>query len=172
MSPYQYGANNPIKYIDINGDSTYLVIWATNNGNIGHAGVAVDNYQKDKKGNYVTDKNGNYIPNGTVTYYDLWPATGVGKENADQDVTPSYGKTITTLNAVMNTDVTGSEGYAPDGVISLGTDFQTDQNVMNTMESTRQENKGYNGYNWNCSTFAGEESTLRQNQLGNMELVE
>ncbi len=156
MTPYQYGANNPIKYIDVNGDSTYLVIWATEDGNIGHAGVAVDNYQKDEDGNYVTDENGNYIPDGTVTYYDLWPATGVGKDNADQDVTPYYGKTVTTLDAVMNTDVTGSEGYAPDGVVSLGTDFQTDQNVMNTMESTRQDNKDYNGYYWNCSTFARE----------------
>lgn len=27
FSPYQYDALNPIKYIDVNGDSTYLSVW-------------------------------------------------------------------------------------------------------------------------------------------------
>lgn len=31
MSPYQYGANNPVKYIDVNGDSLYVLIYTTGN---------------------------------------------------------------------------------------------------------------------------------------------
>ncbi|MCF1751929.1 RHS repeat-associated core domain-containing protein [Mariniradius sediminis] len=29
LTPFQYGANNPIKYIDVNGDSTYLVVYGS-----------------------------------------------------------------------------------------------------------------------------------------------
>ena len=29
MTPYQYAANNPIKYVDINGDSTYLIVYGS-----------------------------------------------------------------------------------------------------------------------------------------------
>lgn len=31
MSPYQYGANNPVKYIDVNGDSLYILVYTMGN---------------------------------------------------------------------------------------------------------------------------------------------
>ncbi|MCT4640581.1 MAG: DUF6443 domain-containing protein [Bacteroidales bacterium] len=66
MSPYQYGGNNPIKFIDVNGDS----LWINYEGNrilykkgkllnkdgSDYLGAGV---KRDKKGNIKIDKNGN-----------------------------------------------------------------------------------------------------------------
>ncbi len=65
MTPYQYGANNPIRYIDINGDSLWISYQGNNilyeNGNLYNAdgssyiGAGV---KKDKDGNVKTKKDG------------------------------------------------------------------------------------------------------------------
>jgi RHS repeat-associated protein len=46
LSPYTFGLNNPINVIDPDGKDVYLIIWATHDGNIGHAGIAIENYNK------------------------------------------------------------------------------------------------------------------------------
>jgi RHS repeat-associated protein len=42
MTPYQYAANNPIKYIDVNGDSTYLVVYGSGHLNPNMQGQSND----------------------------------------------------------------------------------------------------------------------------------
>jgi len=145
ISPYVYCLNNPLKNVDIDGRDVILVVWATDNGRIGHAGIAVSNYN---------NVNGKMVPNGTYTYKDLWPGTAVGKSNFSEDVPAVYNEITTTSNELLNSDVTGSEGYSPDGGVQLTTDYATDQNVLQAISNHSQNNPNYNGITNNCSDLA------------------
>ena len=61
LSPYAYCAWNPVKLVDPNGEDIILVIWASHDGKVGHAGIAISNYRKK------TDANGQtkMVPDGT-----------------------------------------------------------------------------------------------------------
>ncbi|GIV45032.1 MAG: hypothetical protein KatS3mg035_2155 [Bacteroidia bacterium] len=157
ISPYSYVLNNSINVIDPDGKDVYLIVWATSDGKIGHAGIAVDNYKKVEtrvleNGKEVTKIE--YVKDGTVTYYDLWPGEPVGAGNAGKDVPAVYNIKVTTLDEIKNTDITESEGYAPDGVLKLSTDYATDQKTKEAIEQFMKDNPNYNGRTCNCSDLA------------------
>jgi len=54
LSPYQYGANNPINHIDINGDSIWVTVNSTVNNADGSTSIQRDRYY------YGQDANGDY----------------------------------------------------------------------------------------------------------------
>lgn len=79
FSPYQYGANNPIKYIDVNGDS----LWISHNGN------------------QVLYENGNLysVSNGNKTQYK-GPGAKLDKDGNVKKYTGFLGKTTKALNEI------------------------------------------------------------------------
>jgi RHS repeat-associated protein len=151
---YAYALNNPLAYVDPDGKDVILVIWATQGGHIGHAGIAVSNYKKVeervKEGKKWVTKS-TMVPDGTYTYRDLWPAEAVGATNYDENVPASYNNKTVTRDQLLTTDVTGSENYAPDGGVLLTTDYATDQNVLKSLDDFQQANPQYNGVRCNCS---------------------
>ncbi len=147
QTPYAYAGNSPIINIDVNGDSTYLLIWATADGETGHAGIAVNNYDKDGK----TD--------GTYTYYDLWPGGEVAAKDFREDVIARYqedgkGQIIGSAEDLMNFTVNGAEPHKPDGIIGFPTEEVGDQLVKDALSSIGESKVNYNGISFNCSTFA------------------
>ncbi len=151
---YGYALNSPILFKDPSGEDIIILIWATEDGKIGHAGIAVSNYKTVKQvvDGKVTETK---VADGTYTYRDLWPGgAGAGKDNYDKDIPAAYGKEFAaSLNQLLNTDITGSEGYAPDGAIRLKTDYDTDNSVHIGLDQLQKDKPNYNGITMNCTDF-------------------
>lgn len=103
MSTYQYAANNPVKYIDVNGDSIWLnlgndkVLWQN--------GQLTQNGKEYKGSGYSKDKNGN------VTYTGFAGKTmnALGKINSGQS-----GKTflVELVNSIQNVSISETAGMS------------------------------------------------------------
>lgn len=144
---YHYGSNNPIKYIDPNGKNTYLIIWATSDDGVGHAGFAIDNYKDDG--------SGNMIPDGTITYYDLWPGIDVDQNNVGEDVPGFYGVYNNLLKEnLIDTDPSRNKDKIPDGVIEFSNEFEQDNKTKIKLEKFMTSSDKYNGKSRNCSDMA------------------
>jgi RHS repeat-associated protein len=161
INPYNFCANSPLAFKDPDGKDVILVIWASHDGKIGHAGIAVSNYKEVKEkvkenGKWVTKTT--YVEDGTYTYYDLWPGgVGANKWNYDENLPAVYkGNPLpVTLDDLKNTDLTGgSEGAPPDGLIQIETDLSTDLATKISISLYQAFNSEYNGLNNNCSDFA------------------
>jgi RHS repeat-associated protein len=171
QSSYLVSANSPISIIDIKGDSAYVVVWFSSDGHTGHAGIAVDNYKKVE--NKVIE-NGKevikteWVPDGTVTYYDLWPERPVGDTEYQTDVKEDYNKNYHLKKSdLLVSDPSksgepgkvsqGGEGRSPDGVVAIGTNgVADDYKIKLKLKGIQDSEKDYNACFNNCSTFVQE----------------
>lgn len=107
------------------------------------------------------------VADGTYTYRDLWPGgDGAGPTNFDKDIPAEYGQEFAkSLTQLLNSDITGSEGYAPDGAIRLNTGYETDTKVQGVLDRVQVDNPNYNGITMNCADFVqrGVEAASRRN---------
>jgi hypothetical protein len=160
-----------VNRIDPDGRDSYLLTWFSQDGETGHAGIAVDNYKQqqimDSKGKPVLDSKGNptyeMVKDGTMTYYDLWPNSPVGKTELQSNVKSDYSKgvVINSLSDLKTTDPTGTrsgnvsaEGRAADGIVQINTTYAQDAKIQGYASKTANSGKAYNASDFNCSTFA------------------
>ena len=155
---YVYCIDNPVKFIDSDGNDIILIVWASHDGRIGHAGIAISNYKEVKSkvkvnGRWTTQVK--MVQDGTYTYRDLWPGgEGAGKQNFDKDLPAVYNNKKVTLSNILNSDVTGLEESAPDGVVKISSDHNVDQRIQRKLDAYELENPSYNALTNNCSDYA------------------
>jgi RHS repeat-associated protein len=154
LNLYGYAHNNPLSKLDNDGHAVILMIWATHDGKVGHSAVAVSNYRQAsvrENGRTVT----RMVPDGTYTYKDLWPGGGgANRSNFNQNIPGIYQTKTATESNLVRTDVSGSEGRAPDGVIKINSGYAADQATLSTLSGYAASHPDYNGVSNNCSTFA------------------
>ena len=87
---YVYCIDDPVKFIDSDGNDILLIVWASHDERIGHAGIAISNYLEVK---FKVKVNGRWttqvkmVQDGTYTYRVLWlGGEGAGKQNFDKDL--------------------------------------------------------------------------------------
>ena len=87
---YVYRIDNPVKFIDSDGNDILLIVWASHGERIGHGGIAISNYLEVKSkvrvnGRWTTQVR--MVQDGTYTYRVLWPGgEGAGKQNFDKEL--------------------------------------------------------------------------------------
>ena len=168
VSSYCYAINNPIIFIDFDGNDILLIVWASYKGNIGHAGIAISNYKEVKtkiKVNGCWTTQTRMVQDGTYTYRDLWPGgDGVGKENYDKNVPAHYNKKKVKMSEILNTDITRSENRKPDGIVMILSDYDIDQKTQRKLDVYESKKTSYNALTNNCSDYAEAalEETLHQ----------
>lgn len=158
VSSYCYAINNPIKYIDFDGNDILLIVWASYKGNIGHAGIAISNYKEVKtkiKVNGCWTTQTRMVQDGTYTYRDLWPGgDGVGKGNFDKNVPAHYNNKKVKMSEILNSDITRTEHRTPDGIVKILSDYAVDQKTLRKLDFYESKNTLYNALTNNCSDYA------------------
>ena len=160
ISPYAYCGENPINAIDLEGKDSYLIIWATQSGQYGHAAIGVDNYTWDTE-----EKR--FVPNGTITVVGLFPDMEYGALQAVKDERVGedwYVDNLVTLDNLKSGSFYSNENVCPDGILRISTCYEKDCEVMKNINNEINANKGYKGMSRNCSTFVREGIRVATNQ--------
>ena len=160
ISPYAYCMNNPINAIDIEGKDSYLIIWATQSDQYGHAAIGVDNYTLD-----TGEKR--FVPNGTITVVGLFPDSDYQALQAVKDERVGedwYVDNFATLDDLKSGSFNSNEKDSPDGILRISTSYEIDCEVMKNISYEVNANKGYKGMSRNCSTFVREGIRVATNQ--------
>jgi hypothetical protein len=143
----------------------YLVYHATFNGETGHTGIAVDNYEitvTERMVNGKTTTVQDSLRTGSLTYYDFWTKHEYPeKKLVTKDVEPRYFKLPVaswepeiTLNYLINKGVPYHYGYPVEGLLQVTTTPSQDKKTCAYLDSAIRANRPFNAITWNCSDFA------------------
>jgi hypothetical protein len=142
----------------------YVAYYATINGNTGHIGIAIDNYDikiTDFYENGQLKSKEDTVANGTITYFDLWPATAVTKIWQIHTLyEPLYVKYPFSdfdepyyLSDLYVKGIPKKKKKALDGLLQISSNAAHDFDFRIKIDSIIERNKGYNAVSYNCTDF-------------------
>ena len=141
MSPYQYGANNPVKNVDVNGDS--IVVLNYGNGTQQHMAMLVQN--DAGRWQYFSINGDNVYSSGKFSGGRKFDDLSVGNFGSPQEfMESSYNSAGDKDNQSINS-YGFSEGYI------IPTSAEQDSKIRNTFVEISQ-NEDYDIFGNNCST--------------------
>ena len=170
-SPYNFGIDNPVNVIDPDGQDIILLIWATVDGDPGHAAIAVRNYTTEREkvnGKWKQVHN----PADTYTLYELGP-NDVGANLHDRIWqatalrTPTYepSSPVTKEQILANKGADGKriskfDGNPADGIIQFGngtsSDYKDDNSAVTKLKSRNNKDAMYQGIGNNCTSYCSD----------------
>ncbi len=137
----------------------FLVIYATTNGNTGHAGIAVDNYTiriREINGTRFEDT----LATGDWRYFDLWPKSdnlaiysGLDTDPVYFDLPQSSAEPRINLKLLSTKGIPHKEGMACDGIVRLRLSTAQTLKLQATLLTSISANRPFNTYYYNCSDF-------------------
>ena len=141
----------------------YVVIYATVDGQTGHAALAIDDYDIivkdtiiDGQKEYITDT----VTNGGIIYFDLSAADGNIKfSNMNKEHEPLYhkypenGKRLTIKELYFEGLPTKKVERRFDGLIRIKSDQLTDYQLTNYMNHLIDKKQPYHLFKYNCTDF-------------------
>ena len=71
---------------------------------------------------YGRKKKARFVPDGTVTYFDLWPGEEAGIKNYQETLPANYHTRYGRKGKVFDTDITGNERIPPQVEIPMQSD--------------------------------------------------
>ncbi|WP_428841768.1 RHS repeat domain-containing protein [Leptospira santarosai] len=140
---FSYVKGNPIGAKDPSGHDTVIFLWGPKNSlDVGHAGIAVEEYEKNGKSK------------GTYQYKGLWPEKGYQKT----DDTKTTRKELVANMAIAKDnkslkEFTEREGRSADAIYKIKTNNAQDQRTTKALDNFIKKNEGYNAETRNCTTF-------------------
>lgn len=145
MSPYVYGNNNPLKFIDPNGQDSYLFTWAPAGGQVGHSAIGTD----------IRNAQGNQT--GQIQVREQWPTSTIDKDHttAPADYMKSDPINVSDIGAFQSL-----EGRAADAIVKIGGGAEQDATVNAALDKAAT-NPTYDAKSNNCTNFtqAGVQAT-------------
>ncbi|WEK35045.1 MAG: hypothetical protein P0Y53_21360 [Candidatus Pseudobacter hemicellulosilyticus] len=140
--------------------NTYIVIYATLNGRTGHAGIAIDNYQVQRLSNGKIDT----VRDGTLTYYDLWPAEddfSLARLTKDQPaqfykLPSSIWPSAITPASLFDAGIPHREFYPCDGLLMLRSAAAADYRLKLYLNEVIRSGRPFNARFYNCCDFVAD----------------
>lgn len=147
LSGYVTFSNNPILYADPDGKEIILLIWAPGGMAAGHAMIAIQRYEDQRR--MVNGKMRTIsVPLNSYDVYEIGPGVSIYSEaqlTRKGYSNPQQHYQMTKEQLITNRDKNGKivtrwEADAPDGVITFNTTPKQDKAAMVTMDAKSESN--------------------------------
>jgi hypothetical protein len=143
--------------------NVYVVIYVTQDGATGHAGIAVDNYElrvSEKLINGAIFRQVDTVANGTLTFFDLWPQTDIPYGRFNKDTEPRYNRfprssaeRPITVESLLEKGLPRGCRYPCDALLRIQSTPQEDFSLLKYLDTLPSERPFYNARKYNCVDF-------------------